>query len=101
MSKDSKQSKCQQRDTGDSRSCRSTHSQRVATAKPKRIQVTTTLDPEIFERVKQRPEPLSKLLDRAITNEHSRSPHATAKLAEAFTECIKAAIADADASRDG
>lgn len=65
------------------------------TNKPKRIQVTTTLDPEILERVKQLPEPLSKFLDRAITNELSRSTHATAKLAEAFQECIKAAIADA------
>ena len=62
--------------------------------KPKRIQVTT-LDPENFERIKEQPKPLSKFLDRAITNELSRSTHAAARLAEAFTEFIKAAIADA------
>lgn len=63
--------------------------------RPKRIQVTTTLDAEVFERVKQIPEPLSKFLDRAIMNELTRSATATNRLAEAFQECIQAALYDA------
>ena len=93
MSKDSKQNQCQQRGTDDLQPSGSTDSQPVVPAKPKRIQVTTTLDPEIFERVKQQPEPLSKFLDRAITNELSRSTHATARLAEAFQPVRPAANA--------
>ncbi len=62
--------------------------------KPKRVQITTTLDSRILELVKQQPEPLSKFLDRAITNELSRSACAASRLAEAFQECIKAAIYD-------
>lgn len=63
--------------------------------KPKRVQVTTTLDAEILERVRQQPEPLSKFLDRAIVNELSRSANAASRLAEAIQEVIQAAIADA------
>jgi len=63
--------------------------------KSKRIQVTTTLDANVLEAVRKQPEPLSKFLDRAIINELSRSANATSRLAEAFQECIKAAIEDA------
>ncbi|MDO4571659.1 MAG: type II toxin-antitoxin system CcdA family antitoxin [Planctomycetia bacterium] len=63
--------------------------------KPKRVQVTTTLDAEILERVRQQPEPLSKFLDRAIANELSRSANAASRLAEAIQEVIQAAISDA------
>lgn len=63
--------------------------------KPKRIQVTTTIDADILEKVRQLPEPLSKFLDRAIVNELTRSATATARLAEALQECFKAALEDA------
>jgi len=68
--------------------------------KQKRQQITTTLDAEVVERLKELPEPLSKFLDHAIVNELSRSATATARLAEAFHECIKAAVEDALAARE-
>lgn len=67
----------------------------MKTPKPKRTQVTTTIDSAILERVRQQPEPLSKFLDRAISNELYRSATAASRLAEAFQECIQAAIQDA------
>ena len=63
--------------------------------KPKRRQITTTLDASVQARIKELNEPLSKFLDRAIVNELSRSATATALLAEAFHECIKSAVIDA------
>ncbi len=63
--------------------------------KPKRRQITTTLDSSVQARIKELDEPLSKFLDRAIVNELSRSATATARLAEAFHECIKSAVIDA------
>ena len=63
--------------------------------KSKRRQITTTLSADVADRIKDLPEPLSKFLDHAIMNELSRSATATARLAEAFHECIKAAVLDA------
>ena len=63
--------------------------------KSKRRQITTTLSADVADRIKDLQEPLSKFLDHAIMNELSRSATATARLAEAFHECIKAAVLDA------
>ncbi|MBQ6669651.1 MAG: hypothetical protein IJM72_06295 [Deltaproteobacteria bacterium] len=60
-----------------------------------RIQVTSTLSPEVHALLPQIEEPLSKFLDHAIPNELSRSATATSRLAEALHEVIRATVQDA------